>query len=733
MSEMQLVADHLLIIGQGRILADTSMDDFIEDASGGVVVVASPDAGALAPLLAADGGTLTPSEAGRFEVGGLTADAIGDIAAGHGLRLHQLAPRAASLESAYLELTRDSVEFAAASDVSPTDEDPRRQPHDRRGNHHRGQVDVSSHRADDNHSPSDPWPGDPLGMDQAPHPAQHLDRHGRRPPPAGRPGRDRGRGSTGSVTTPEEGGGFGGGDPLSTVLTGADFAVLLVGVLGLSPAPASTARDDLATIAAVPRRWQVVVSKVIVLTVVVLPTALIGVLAAFGVGMGILSAGDSATVALTDDGVLRSVLGMAGYLTAIVLMGLGLGILLPSAASSIGVLIGGVIVLPTLAGALLPASLDSVLKFLPSSAAAAFTTVRAWGRSSRRHCRSPGPRRLGRRHPRRLRPGDHPSRRISLNSPMVALRLPASPGGKPFLSAEAADLLDAPIGNCQEPLTCEDTATWTQRLVQSGSAVWIRVKIGCSRPPVDQELRSALERLGRIEFDGAELLHLSAEPGGKLRRIPRRSSARPAQSRGFRTRSRRRRCCRVCAAPTRSLGQPRRFWNSSNSARRVPHRFLGEGPLSLQLAGQNREHPVENTAHRSPYRGSPVPVTGAGRCPAAHWVAGHRRCRPKGRASFMKRRARRPSKPSESRPVFGLSGDGVVRLILCSIRTCALAVLLTEHLRGPAGNHHGRARPIVVKVGGRPRLGRMERSRSAPLRVPQATHPGTIAKIGAAP
>ena len=186
--------------------------------------------------------------------------------------------------------------------------------------------------------------------------------------------------STGSVTTPEDGGGFGNGDPLSTVLTGADFAVLLVGVLGaLAGAREYGSRMISATIAAVPRRWQVVVSKAVVLTGVVLPTALIGVLAAFGVGMGILSAGDGATVALTDDGVLRSVLGMAGYLTAIALMGLGLGILLRSAASSIGVLIGGVMVLPTLAGALLPASLDSVLQFLPSSAAAAFTTVTGAG------------------------------------------------------------------------------------------------------------------------------------------------------------------------------------------------------------------------------------------------------------------------------------------------------------------------------------------------------------------
>ena len=187
--------------------------------------------------------------------------------------------------------------------------------------------------------------------------------------------------STGSVTTPEEGGGFGNGDPLSTVLTGADFAaVLLVGVLGAQAgAREYGSRMIMATIAAVPRRWQVVVSKVIVLIVVVLPTALIGVLAAFGVGMAILSAGDKATVALTDDGVLRSVLGMAGYLTAVALMGLGLGVLLRSVAGSIGVLIGGVMVLPTLAGALLPASLDSVLKFLPSSAGAAFTTVMGAG------------------------------------------------------------------------------------------------------------------------------------------------------------------------------------------------------------------------------------------------------------------------------------------------------------------------------------------------------------------
>lgn len=190
--------------------------------------------------------------------------------------------------------------------------------------------------------------------------------------------------ATGSVANPDDdGGGFGGdGGPLATVLSGADFAVLVVGVLGaLAGAREFGSRMIAATVAAVPRRWQVVVSKAVVLTGVVLVTALLGVLSAFGIGMGILSAGDGATVALTDTGVLRAVLGMAGYITAIALIGLALGVLLRSVAGSIGALVAGVLLLPALAGGLLPDSWDPILQFLPSSAAAAFTTVTAAGDS----------------------------------------------------------------------------------------------------------------------------------------------------------------------------------------------------------------------------------------------------------------------------------------------------------------------------------------------------------------
>lgn len=192
--------------------------------------------------------------------------------------------------------------------------------------------------------------------------------------------------SSGSITAPDDAGGpgpFGGAGPLSTVLTGSTFAVLLIGVLGsLAGAREYGSRMITATVAAVPRRWQVVVAKTVALSSVVVPTALVGVMGAYGAGMGILSANGAATVSLTDDGVLTSLLGMAGYITAIALLGLGLGILLRNVAGSIGAVVGGILILPNLAGALLPDSWDTILRFLPSSAASSFTEVAAAGDST---------------------------------------------------------------------------------------------------------------------------------------------------------------------------------------------------------------------------------------------------------------------------------------------------------------------------------------------------------------
>jgi len=179
---------------------------------------------------------------------------------------------------------------------------------------------------------------------------------------------------------PDRHGPFAGAGPVATVLTGANIGVLVIGVLGcVMGAREYGSRMIASTVAAVPRRWQVVVSKAVVLTGVLLVTTLVGVFGAFFLGMAVLHSGGNTTAALGDPGVLRQVVGMAGYLTAVGLLGMGLGVLLRSVAGSIGALVAGILVLPGLAGALLPASWDPALKYLPSSAAAAFTTVERAG------------------------------------------------------------------------------------------------------------------------------------------------------------------------------------------------------------------------------------------------------------------------------------------------------------------------------------------------------------------
>ena len=122
MSEMQLVADHLVVIGRGRILADASMTDFIARSSDDRVRVVSPDAARLADLLAGDAVTITSREAGQLDVSGVGAPRIGEIAAQHGLVLHALTPAVASLESAYLELTRDAVDYVGSVQHGHPDE-----------------------------------------------------------------------------------------------------------------------------------------------------------------------------------------------------------------------------------------------------------------------------------------------------------------------------------------------------------------------------------------------------------------------------------------------------------------------------------------------------------------------------------------------------------------------------------------------------------------------------------
>ena len=111
MSEMALTADHLIVIGRGRLIADTSVDDFIRQASALVVHVRSPQATELGALLGADGVKISSDEPGLLVVEGLTPPEIGEVAAKHGIVLHELAAQTASLEQAFMNLTQDDVEF----------------------------------------------------------------------------------------------------------------------------------------------------------------------------------------------------------------------------------------------------------------------------------------------------------------------------------------------------------------------------------------------------------------------------------------------------------------------------------------------------------------------------------------------------------------------------------------------------------------------------------------------
>jgi ABC-2 type transport system ATP-binding protein len=116
MSEMALTAEHLIVIGRGRLIADAPVQDFIDRASRNTVRVRSPQAVALYDLLTGPEITVTSAGRGVFEVAGIGADEIGDRAAAAGVVLHELAPQQPSLEEAFMALTHDSVEFPAVGE-----------------------------------------------------------------------------------------------------------------------------------------------------------------------------------------------------------------------------------------------------------------------------------------------------------------------------------------------------------------------------------------------------------------------------------------------------------------------------------------------------------------------------------------------------------------------------------------------------------------------------------------
>jgi ABC-2 type transport system ATP-binding protein len=120
MSEMALTADHLVVIGRGRLIAEMPVSDFIAQSSQQFVRVRTLQLNEFREAMQSNGATVVQEEDGALSVAGLNAQEIGDIAFDRQLPLHELSPQMASLEEAFMELTQDSVDYRGGT-ADPTD------------------------------------------------------------------------------------------------------------------------------------------------------------------------------------------------------------------------------------------------------------------------------------------------------------------------------------------------------------------------------------------------------------------------------------------------------------------------------------------------------------------------------------------------------------------------------------------------------------------------------------
>jgi ABC-2 type transport system ATP-binding protein len=117
-SEMSLTADRLVVIGRGRLIAETSVTDFVSRSGGAAVRLVTPDRAALTSALVAEGARVSDADDDSLTVEGLTTAQIGDLVARAGLRVYELMPITASLEDAFMELTQDAVEYRPSTMTS---------------------------------------------------------------------------------------------------------------------------------------------------------------------------------------------------------------------------------------------------------------------------------------------------------------------------------------------------------------------------------------------------------------------------------------------------------------------------------------------------------------------------------------------------------------------------------------------------------------------------------------
>jgi ABC-2 type transport system ATP-binding protein len=118
MSEMAMTADRLIIIGRGRLIVQTTIEDFLASGSGSYVRVRSPQAGALAALLTARGAGVAGQSGDALRITGVSAEAVGELVREGGFTLAELSVHQATLEDRYMELTRNAADYRAADGLA---------------------------------------------------------------------------------------------------------------------------------------------------------------------------------------------------------------------------------------------------------------------------------------------------------------------------------------------------------------------------------------------------------------------------------------------------------------------------------------------------------------------------------------------------------------------------------------------------------------------------------------
>ncbi|MCT2594782.1 ATP-binding cassette domain-containing protein [Streptomyces sp. N2-109] len=122
MSETAQTADHLVVIGQGRLLAESSVDDFVARNSRSYILIRTPEPDRLRAVLMSEGVRTDDGPDGALEVSGTTLETVGALAAENQVTVYEISPRTASLEEAFMRMTAGSVEFRANGDTAPMPE-----------------------------------------------------------------------------------------------------------------------------------------------------------------------------------------------------------------------------------------------------------------------------------------------------------------------------------------------------------------------------------------------------------------------------------------------------------------------------------------------------------------------------------------------------------------------------------------------------------------------------------